>query len=80
MPDRYGRATCTAEPRLRSDILTRIEKGRGPARAYEVPGRNKTSLSSETKYEAGPSSGDSASVITTARNLLPEVDISDLHN
>ena len=49
MPDRYGRATCTAELRLRDDILTRIQDGWTPTRAYAVPNTQTSSKKPKPK-------------------------------
>ena len=37
MPDRYDRAECATELRLRSEILARIQNGWKPTKAFEVP-------------------------------------------
>lgn len=37
MPDRYDRETCTAELRLRNDIINNIIDGWRPQNAHEVP-------------------------------------------
>ena len=37
MPDRYDRAECATELRLRSEIIEKLNSGRRPTKAYEVP-------------------------------------------
>lgn len=37
MPDRYGRAVCAAELRLRDEILAKIRDGRKPSGPFETP-------------------------------------------
>ena len=37
MPDRYDRAECATELRLRAEILEKIRRGWRPAAAFETP-------------------------------------------
>ena len=70
MPDRYDRATCTTELRLRNEILERIRSGWEPTNSFETPGTQST-----TKDEAESSSASSTSETSS---LLSEEDITDL--
>ena len=71
MPERYDRATCATELRLRGEILQRVRNGWEPDGPFETP---------RTGVAADPdtSSVSSTSAVTTDPGNLSEVDISDL--
>ena len=37
MPDKYDRAVCATELRIRSEIITKVNNGWRPCREYELP-------------------------------------------
>ena len=78
MPDRYGRATCSTELRLRGGILGNARHGNWrPADSSEIPKR--TRLSQDARNGDGDtSSGSSASETSTSPFLKEEVGIIDL--
>ena len=84
MPDRYDRATCVTELRLRNEIVDQIADGWRPQIAFEVPQkpgakRGRGQLKTEPKATQ-ESESDSTSVTSTASHLKPEIKISDLYD
>ena len=74
MPDRYGRALCATELRLRGDVINRINRGWRPTGAFEVP-------PSQEKGPSDTSSCDSTSVTSTASSVLRKREaITDLYD
>ena len=47
MPDRFDKAVCAAELRLRGDILSKIRPGRRPQLSFEVEDKEAESSSGE---------------------------------
>ena len=37
MPDRYDRAECATELRVRAEIIEKIQRGRRPTKPFEIP-------------------------------------------
>ena len=83
MPDRYDRAICATELRLRNEILNKVATGWRPTEAYEVPnsqwgiqGDSQADTQVDTQVK---SDSDSTSVTSTASFLKEEIDISNLY-
>ena len=75
MPDRYDRALCATELRLRDDIISRISEGWRPQRTFDVPPRP-----SRLKEANDTSSCDSTSDTSTASDVARKKEaISDLY-
>lgn len=75
MPDRYDRSVCATELALRDNIVTRIEKGRGPAPPYEIPSKSNTKARDLADCSA-ESTSESPTMSEFAR---AKEDISDLY-
>ena len=73
MPDRYDKATCAAELRIRTEIINKIREGWRPQKAFEV---------STKEDEAGAESDASTSVTSTwSQAVDPSVEnIADLYS
>ena len=84
MPDRYDRATCATELRLRNEIVAQVADGRRPQVALEVPSKPGVKQSIDTsKAGAGTPGGsdtDSTSMTSTAPHIKPEIKISELYD
>ena len=76
MPDRYDRATCATELRLRNEILTKVATGWRPTESFEVPNTG-NEPTGDTQVDSGT---DTTSVTSTASFLKQEIDISDIYN
>ena len=76
MPDRYDKAVCSTELKLRGSIFTQIRSGWRPQRAFEV---QPDGLVPKEKKEAESSSEESTSA-TSIPSVFGERmnDISDL--
>ena len=81
MPDRYDRATCATELRLRDDVAAQVLDGRRPQTACAIPtrpgGPRKTEKKAGGKQES-ESECESTSSTSTASHLQPEIKISEL--
>ena len=78
MPERYDRATCTTELRLRDNILAQIQNGWKPTRAYEVPSA-KPSGGNPKRIKAGTESSSVTSTSVTS-SASREILISELYD
>ena len=81
MPDRYDRATCATELRLRNEVVAQVLDGWRPQVAFEVPTKPGGSRNGGTMAgdkQESESECESASSTSTASHLKPEIKISEL--
>ena len=67
MPDRYDRAVCSTELRIRNDIFSRIrDEGWQPTPAFEIPGGKKgaATKTAENKHETSTAASTSETSLT----------------
>ena len=74
MPDRYDRASCATELRLRSEIMGQVNDGWRPQNAPEPP---KVRSKRKRQAESSSSSAESTSSTPTASHLETEVNVAD---
>ena len=74
MPDRYDRAECATELRLRSEIIEKLNSGWRPTKAYEVP---PTTLADERLCKNENKTDTESDTDETSVTSLPE-NIADL--
>ena len=71
MPDRYDRAVCATELRLRSEILAKIRDGCCPAKPFEVPRVESTQL------EGGEHPTQKTEIADSSVSETSEAELSD---
>ena len=76
MPDRYDRAECATELRIRSEIIDKIKRGWRPTRALEVPNNMEMQEKDEAHQNNELSDSDTSE---TSETSLPE-NIADLYD
>ena len=77
MPDRYDRAVCSTELRLRYEILSKVrEEQWRPTNSFEVPSERRTT----EKTSENTNDDDTSSMESTSETSSAEIDISDLTN
>ena len=81
MPDKYDRAICATELRLRNEILEKVRtESWRPTDSFEIPVRNtKIEKAGIVSDDESPSMS-STSETSTASHLKEEIDISDLYS
>ena len=67
MPDRYDRAVCATELRIRDDILGRVRAGWVPAAAFELPKKPKAEPAQDARSSGKSSVGASTSETSLSR-------------
>ena len=77
MPDRYDRAECATELRLRAGIIGEIQDGWRPTKSFEIPGICMWKLDIECQKRENESTDSDRS--ETSETSLPEK-ITDLYD
>ena len=67
MPDRYDRAVCATELRIRDEILGRAREGWAPAAAFELPKKHKADATHVAQSSGNSSAGASTSESSLSR-------------